>query len=135
MGGTLESPTDRQVISDLRKENEDLRRLVAKLTRARSVKALKDVQQEARELLDDNVPKTKGISWNRWDTTTCPPRLRTMRGKMKVVPQYGGDGIYYLMEGDHRVNEAPMNAADARVRNADRKRNGIRILWFWSGKK
>lgn len=135
MGGTVEAPSDRQVISDLRKENEALRRILAKLAHARSVKALKDVQQEAREHLDDGVPRPKSIFWNRWDNGVSPPRLRTVRGKMKTVPQYGGDGLYYLMEGSYKVNELEMRADDARERNRDRKRHGIKSLWFWSGKK
>jgi len=135
MGGTITPPSDRQVISDLRQENTALRRILEQLARARTVKDLKAAQKEAQEEINGPVRQSKSIYWNRWDTAYEPPRLREVRGKMRVVPQYGGDGLYFLMEGSKKVNECSMTAQDARQRNADRTKNKIKALWHWSGRK
>lgn len=137
MGGIIEALKPEQTVSDLGGEIEALRRMLTKLTHVRSLKALKEVQKEARELLDDNAKPHRSICWYRWTSGTKlePGRMRVVRGKMQAVSQYGGDGLYYLMKGNQRVNRVGMTAKDAKERNAERKRHGIKTLWFWSGKK
>ena len=53
-----------------------------------------------------------------------------------VLPprQYGGDGLYYLMDGTRRVNKMHMNRQTAKELNVSRKLYG-HPQWRWSGKR
>ena len=54
--------------------------------------------------------------------------------KLKQPGQYGGDGIYYLMEGTHKVAKIQMSARDAIASNLTRQRYG-QPQWWWSGRR
>ena len=54
--------------------------------------------------------------------------------KPKQSVQYGGDGLYYLLDGTRRINKAWMTERDAKNLNFTRKQYG-HPQWWWSGKR
>ena len=52
--------------------------------------------------------------------------------KRKPAQQYGGDGLYYLMDGTRRINKTWMTERDAKNLNFTRKQYG-HPQWWWSG--
>ena len=54
--------------------------------------------------------------------------------QLKQPGQYGGDGLYYLMDGTRRINKIHMSARDAIESNLTRQRYG-QPQWWWSGKR
>ena len=62
--------------------------------------------------------------------------MRKPKTPARVLPraQYGGDGLYYLMDGTRRVNKMHMNRQTAKELNVSRKLYG-HPLWRWSGKR
>ena len=54
--------------------------------------------------------------------------------QLKQPGQYGGDGLYYLMDGTRRINKTWMTERDAKNLNFTRKQYG-HPQWWWSGKR
>ncbi|MEY4940750.1 MAG: hypothetical protein RIQ93_2485 [Verrucomicrobiota bacterium] len=54
--------------------------------------------------------------------------------QLKQPGQYGGDGLYYLLDGTRRINKIHMSARAARDLNISRKKHGF-AQWQWSGRR
>ena len=55
--------------------------------------------------------------------------------QLKQPGQYGGDGLYHLMDGTKIIAFMHMSARDAIAGNLTRKRYGQPKRWWWSGKR